>query len=223
MPAYLKPTAAIAPDAVLPADPAHALLLAQELLEAPLMSNHSFGLWGYHGETAAGRPLTVQSTGIGGPSAAVVLRELAELGVRRAVRVGACTPLDGALRPEQTIVVEHAVAASGDVAADADPALTRRLAAAAGPEARIGTVASVDPLHDGDVVAPPDTLATDLESAALLALGARLGVAVGALLSPGEPADSIVARAGMSASAALASGLDDAHDSSPELGTASRS
>ena len=55
MPEYLSPTAPIAEDAILPSDPAHALLLAQELLEAPLMSNHSHGLWGYHGETAAGR------------------------------------------------------------------------------------------------------------------------------------------------------------------------
>ncbi len=56
--------------------------------EKPLMSNHNRGLWGYTGETPEGRPLTVQSTGMGGPSAAIVLHELAELGVRRAIRVG---------------------------------------------------------------------------------------------------------------------------------------
>ena len=60
------------------------------------MSNHARGLWGYTGETPEGRPLSIQSTGMGGPSAAIVLQELAELGVRRAIRVGTC----GAVDPE---------------------------------------------------------------------------------------------------------------------------
>ncbi len=54
------------------------------------MSNHARGLWGYSGRTPAGTALTIQSTGMGGPSAALVLGDLAELGVRRAVRVGTC-------------------------------------------------------------------------------------------------------------------------------------
>lgn len=202
VPTYLRPTAPIAADALLPSDPGHALLLAQELLGAPLMSNHAYGLWGYHGETDAGRPLTIQSTGIGGASAAVVLRELAEHGVRRTVRVGACAPLDGALHTQGPLVVDRAVTVGCEAGANADPGLTRRLAAAAGPDARIGTVASVDPLDD-DPSAPAGSLATDFESAALLALGLRLGVAVGALLSP-VASEEVVARDGRSASAALA-------------------
>ena len=47
MPARLRPTAPIAPDAILVGDPGRALLLAQELLEQPKMSNHARGLWGY--------------------------------------------------------------------------------------------------------------------------------------------------------------------------------
>ena len=49
MPARLRPTAPIAADAVLVGDPGRALLLAQELLEQPKMSNHARGLWGYSG------------------------------------------------------------------------------------------------------------------------------------------------------------------------------
>ena len=82
MPAHLRPTAPIAADAVLVGDPGRALLLAQELLEEPKMSNHARGLWGYSGQTPAGDALTIQATGIGGPSAALVLGDLAELGVR---------------------------------------------------------------------------------------------------------------------------------------------
>ena len=70
--------------------------LANRVMVEPLMSNLSRGLWGYHGETPLGRELTVQSTGIGAPSATIVAHELAGLGVRTAVRVGTCV---GSRRP----------------------------------------------------------------------------------------------------------------------------
>ena len=202
--AYLKPTAPIAPDAVLPSDPGHALLLAQELLEVPLMSNHAYGLWGYHGETDAGRPLTIQATGIGGPSAAIVLRELADLGVRRAIRVGACTPLDGELSPGEVIVVERATVAGGGPAGEADRTLAGRLVEAAGTPVRTGPVASVDPVRAGTEPSPADALATDLESAAVLSLAPALGVAGAAVLVAGTPSEEAVKRLGRSASVALA-------------------
>ena len=44
------------------------------------MSNHHRGLWGYWGETADGDELTVHATGIGGPSATIVLGELIDAG-----------------------------------------------------------------------------------------------------------------------------------------------
>ena len=48
--------------------------MAQELLEKPLMFNHARGLWGYTGLAGDGEPLSIQSTGMGGPSAAIVVR-----------------------------------------------------------------------------------------------------------------------------------------------------
>jgi len=50
-------------------------LLAQALLEQPKMFNHHRGLWGYTGRAADGELLTIQSTGMGGPSAAIVISE----------------------------------------------------------------------------------------------------------------------------------------------------
>ena len=94
VPKRLRPTAPIAAAAVLVGDPGRALLLAQELLEEPKMSNHARGLWGYTGLTPAGVELTIQATGMGGPSAAIVLADLAELGVKRAVRVGTCVAVE---------------------------------------------------------------------------------------------------------------------------------
>src|SRR5690349_6544264 len=113
MPSRLRPTSSVAAEAILVGDPGRALLLAQELLEQPKMSNHARGLWGYGGRTPAGAELTVQSTGMGGPSAALVLADLAELGVRRAIRIGTCTALSAELRPGALLVVADAHAWGG--------------------------------------------------------------------------------------------------------------
>src|SRR5579875_663085 len=87
---HLRPTAPLAERVLLPGDPGRALALAQSLLEGPRMFNHHRGLWGYTGTAPDGLPLTIQATGMGGPSAAIVLAELIALGARRAIRVGSC-------------------------------------------------------------------------------------------------------------------------------------
>src|SRR5215207_8643127 len=97
MPLHIHPTAALARRALLPGDPGRALLLAQLLTSEPKMFNHNRGLWGYTGIAADGEPLTIQSTGMGGPSAAIVLEELCDLGLERAIRVGTCGALDPGL------------------------------------------------------------------------------------------------------------------------------
>jgi len=184
VPVYLRPTAPIAPDAILVGDPGRALLLAQELLEQPKMSNHARGLWGYHGSEAAGRTLTVQSTGIGGPSAALVLADLAELGVRRAVRVGTCVAVDPALREGDLLLVEEAIAAGGSAGAFGakpgealrpDMGLTERLRSALGEEGSAGAIASVD-AHPDRAEAPPGARALDMQTAPLLAQARAHGI-----------------------------------------------
>ena len=78
------------------------------------MFNHHRGLWGYTGAAIAdGEPLTIQSTGMGGPSAAIVLHELIALGARRAIRVGTCGALDGGLALGDLVVAREALAADG--------------------------------------------------------------------------------------------------------------
>ncbi len=220
MPSRLRPITPIAADAVLVGDPGRALLLAQELLEQPKMSNHSRGLWGYSGQTPAGRPLTIQSTGIGGPSATLVLGELAELGVRRAVRVGTCTGLEETLELGEILIAETAIAAGGSAAAHGvvldevvtpDLPLTERLAKA--PDGfRRATVVSFDS-PPGDQAQPPGAVAADMQTAPLLARARALGVEMAALLIVAEQADgaplakesleTAEKRAGLAASAAL--------------------
>ena len=53
---------------------------------------------GYTG-TFGGKPVSVQATGMGCPSAAIVIEELVQLGVKRILRVGTC----GGLQPDLAI------------------------------------------------------------------------------------------------------------------------
>jgi hypothetical protein len=108
VPRRLRPTADIYEDAILVGDPGRAMALAQVVIEGPKMSNHARGLWGYSGPTPEGRGLVVQATGMGGPSAAVVLADLVELGVRRAVRIGTGAALSPDLRPGDLVSVSEA-------------------------------------------------------------------------------------------------------------------
>jgi uridine phosphorylase len=204
MPSRLRPTAPIAPDAILVGDPGRALLLAQELLEQPKMSNHARGLWGYSGQTPEGRELTIQATGMGGPSAAIVLGDLAKLGVSRVIRVGTCTALAAAAKSGDLLLATEAFAGGGSSAAhgvelggavlpDAD--LLERLRVGLGEDARAVRIASLD-LHPVDGAdAPGGAEAADMQTVAVLALGRELGLAAAAILvvseSGGERLDDI--------------------------------
>jgi uridine phosphorylase len=191
MPSRLRPTAPYAADAILVGDPGRALLLAQELLEQPKMCNHARGLWGYSGRTARGNELTIQSTGIGGPSAALVLADLAELGVRRAIRVGSCVGAGGERLAGELILVERAVASRGSAAAFGlsegeeampDPGLTDGLRLALGERCRPGAVASYDlPPRTGERLGDGID-ASDMQTVAVLARAAALGIGAAAVL-----------------------------------------
>lgn len=194
MPARLRPTAPIASDAILVGDPGRALLLAQELLAEPKMSNHARGLWGYSGTTPAGHALTIQSTGMGGPSAALVLGELAELGVRRAVRVGTCAALDPSVGLGELLIASEAVARGGSASsfglelgesATPDPSLTEALEATLAGQAPPRAVASFDALPEGPERDPGATVG-DMQTAPLLARARLLGLHVAALLIVAE-------------------------------------
>jgi uridine phosphorylase len=194
MPRRLRPTAPTASDALLAGDPGRALLLAQELLEQPKMSNHARGLWGYYGTTRRGDPLTIQSTGMGGPSAALVLGDLAELGVERAVRVGTCVGLAGDCRPGDLLVVGEAIAAGGSGAAVGvepgaavrpDRELSERLLSELEGMSTASTIVSVD-AHPAEASPQPGAVAADMQTASLLAMARSLGIEVAAMLIVSE-------------------------------------
>jgi len=195
MPARLRPTAAPAPDAILVGDPGRSLLLAQELLEQPKMSNHARGLWGYTGRTAAGAALTIQATGMGGPSAALVLADLATLGVERVVRVGTCAAFGPAVAPGELLLSIAALATGGSAASfgvatgetvSPDPELLEQLRAELRDEARAVTVASLDTMP-AEASAASGAAAADMQTLAILARSGALGIAAAAVLIVTEP------------------------------------
>jgi uridine phosphorylase len=221
VPERLRPTAPIAAEAVLVGDPGRALLLAQELLRKPKMSNHARGLWGYTGPDRSGRELTIQATGIGGPSAALVLADLAKLGVRRAVRVGSCMAAAAGSAPGDLVLVEEAMAEGGSASSfgvapggivQPDPELTRSLREALGDSAKPAAVASFDSTPDAGRLGP-EVGAADMQTVAVLARARELGVAAAAVLfvadTPGaeplgeEERNEAERRAGRAAATAL--------------------
>ncbi|HEY4277544.1 MAG TPA: hypothetical protein VGM91_04945 [Conexibacter sp.] len=192
---HILPTAQLAERVLLPGDPGRALLLAQALLEQPRMFNHNRGLWGYTGAAADGEPLTIQSTGMGGPSAAIVIEELLRLGARRIVRVGSCGALQEGLALGDAVVVEEAICSDGTSRAlgagervAGDAALTAALATAAAADggARRGPVVTTDLFYDpaGEHAdpAPGDALAIEMETATLFQLGALRELSAGCVL-----------------------------------------
>jgi uridine phosphorylase len=192
VPIHLHPTAPLAERVLLPGDPGRALRLAQELLDSPKMFNHNRGLWGYTGEADDGRPLSIQATGIGGPSTAIVASELIALGARRLLRVGTCGSLDPALELGELLVTTEAVCDDGTSRAlgasgrvPGSPALLAGLLEA-GRDVPTGPVVSTDLFYDTAdrrvAWRAAGARAVEMEAATLFVLAEQLGVEAGCVL-----------------------------------------
>jgi uridine phosphorylase len=182
VPIHLKPAAELAERVLLPGDPHRAMAVAQVLLDRPKMFNHHRGLWGYTGPAADGELLTIQSTGMGGPSAAIVCEELIELGARTLVRIGTCGAVNPELAIGDLVTVTEAIAADGTSRALGagervlpDPDLTAR------SDARPVVAASVDVFY-GDAK-PDGAEVVEMEAATIFQVaklrGARAACVLG--------------------------------------------
>ena len=190
-PVHLKPAAPLAERVLLPGDPQRALAVAQALLERPRIFNHQRGLWGYTGDAPGGEPVTVQATGMGGPSAAIVVSELLDLGAERLVRIGTCGSLGRPRLGDLVAAVEVMPADGTSAALGAPPKLvpdeaqTKGLLAAGAAPAR---VVSTDLFYDerlGVVERWTDVGAdvVEMEAATVLRLAALRGARAACLLA----------------------------------------
>ena len=192
-PIHLRPAADLAPRVLLPGDPHRALHVAQALLEKPMMFNHHRGLWGYSGTARDGDPLTIQSTGMGGASAAIVAEELIRLGAETLIRIGTCgvlvdgielgtiVPVDSVLSADGT---SRALGSDGRVAADETIAAALAKAAGQPPVTCVSTDLFYDPRADLPSAWRDDgATVVEMEAAALLQVALNHSLRAGCLLA----------------------------------------
>jgi uridine phosphorylase len=192
-PIHLNPATEVAERVLLPGDPQRALAVAQALLDGTRMLNTRRGLWGYTGTAPDGELVTVQSTGMGGPSAAIVAEELLDLGARTLLRIGTCGALIPDLQLGQLLAVRSVLAEDGASRAlgagevlKPDPQLLEALVDPGG--ARPAAVVSSDLFYDPREEAQGRWVAAgaeaiEMETAALFAVARRRGATAGALLA----------------------------------------
>lgn len=105
MPIHLRAEAGdYAPNVLCPGDPRRATYIAETFFDPGFRCvNEERGMLGFTG-TFEGAPISVQTTGMGCPSAGIVFEELVMLGARRLVRVGTCGGLKDGMRMGDTVV-----------------------------------------------------------------------------------------------------------------------
>jgi DeoD family purine-nucleoside phosphorylase len=184
---------------LLPGDPLRAQYIAENFLDEPRQTNRERGMLGYRG-TFRGRPVSIQSTGMGTPSAAIVIEELVQLGVKRLLRIGTCGGLQSDLALGDLIVAISAVPSDGASrhytggephAPTADWELVHSAVHAAkelGKPVRVGPIVSSDVFYDPDEGraarwSSRGVLAVEMEAAVLFTLGALRKVQAGCLLT----------------------------------------
>jgi purine-nucleoside phosphorylase len=186
-----------APLVLLPGDPNRATLIAERFdggaAGSRLVNSHR-GMLGYTG-THNGRPISVQTTGMGTPSTGIVVEELLRLGARQLIRLGTTGALQGDLRLGELVIATASSPGDGTTqsfmggrpyAPAADFGLTHALVHAAerlGVPFHVGPIATLDIFshyHPDPRYAQPwrsaGALAVEMEASTLFYLAATHGV-----------------------------------------------
>jgi DeoD family purine-nucleoside phosphorylase len=188
-----------ADNVLLPGDPQRARYIAENFFEDARTVTEERGMLGFTG-TYKGKAVSVQATGMGCPSAAIVTEELIELGARNLLRIGTCGAYSPELRLGDLVVATAATANDGTVAS-----ITRGLpyapaahfqvvhaayhaAESAGRRTFVGPIVSSDLFYDPEdeparVWGELGVLAVEMEAAAIFTLAAMRGVRAGCLLT----------------------------------------
>ncbi len=151
-----------APNVLCPGDPRRARYIAETFFDPGFRCvNEERGMLGYTG-MFDGAPISVQTTGMGCPSAGIVFEELVMLGARRLIRVGTCGGLKDGMRMGDTVVAISATAEDETPLRVAQmtsyaPTATFELAESAARLSREqGTIVHVGPVVTSGVFYDPD-------------------------------------------------------------------
>ncbi len=188
---------------ILPGDPQRAAYIAENFLKHARLINDYRGLNAYTG-TYNGTRVSVATSGMGAPSAAIVVEELARLGADTIIRAGTCGGIAKKVRPADIVIPTGAGSMIGfktaygigelpsvpdfhvlqNIVTSAEnvPHTQRALA----PAVHIGPIMTSDAFFsekkDARLLERKGILAIEMECAALFALGLALGVRTGAVL-----------------------------------------
>src|ERR687894_2769350 len=197
---------------LLPGDPLRAKYIAENFFEDARLVTEERGLLGYTG-TSDGEPVSVQTTGMGCPSTAIVTDELIRLGAKNLLRVGTCggyhpemelgdlviataaTPQDGTVS-SLTGGVPYAPAAHFDLVHAAHHAAEK-----SDRRPFVGPVVSSDLFYDPEddpatLWSNLGVLAVEMEAAAIFTIAAMHGVRAGCLLTVSDTIGAEVVRIG---------------------------
>src|SRR3990170_2844317 len=99
--------------ALLPGDPGRVPVIASAISNegcSEIASNREFSTWLCHMDS---HPVVVTSTGIGGPSAAIAVEELAQLGIKTFIRVGTTGALQRHIKAGDVVITTASVRIDG--------------------------------------------------------------------------------------------------------------
>ena len=187
----------VAPIVLLPGDPGRATRVA-ERLDGARCYNEFRGLLGYTGKYR-GTHISVQTTGMGAPSAAIVVEELAMLGAKTVIRIGTCGGTMPNIQPTDLVVANAACALDGTtrqyMGEGYEPQSSERVvqalvaaAKSAGARYHVGPVATEDALY----AVTPETrralagrglLAQEMEASAVFTVASLRDLEAGCILT----------------------------------------
>ena len=195
---------------LLPGDPRRARYIAENFFDDAKLVTEERGMLGYTG-TYKGEPVSVQATGMGCPSAAIVTEELIQLGAKNLLRVGTCGSYGQGMRLGDLVIATAATPQDRTVSA-----LTRgapyapvahfdivhaayHAAQDAGRRSFMGPVVSSDLFYDPEQDPRSKwgalgVLAVEMEAAAIFTIAAMHGVRAGCLLTVSDTIGDEVVR-----------------------------
>lgn len=187
------PPGAVAEAILLPGDPLRAKYIAENFLENPVLYNQVRNMFGYTG-TYKGKPVSVQGTGMGIPSASIYIHELVQVyGCKTLIRVGTAGAITEHLKLRDLVIAQAACTDSSInnlrfAGQNYAPIATFDLMCRAYEQAQsrgipvhVGNVLSTDTFYHDlpnpyQIWAQFGVLAVEMEAAGLYTLAAKFGV-----------------------------------------------
>ncbi len=195
---------------LLPGDPRRAKYIAENFFDDAKLVTEERGMLGYTG-TYKGEPVSVQTTGMGCPSAAIVTEELIQLGAKNLLRVGTCGSYGQGMRLGDLVIATAATPQDRTVSALTHGApyapaphfdivhAAYHAAQDAGRRSFMGPVVSSDLFYDPEQDprskwSALGVLAVEMEAAAIFTIAAMHGVRAGCLLTVSDTIGDEVVR-----------------------------